>query len=555
VVFIVTLPERSFVRMLQAGVLAAALAAGQGSAAAQIPAPQQRDTTPTAPPIPITPVAPPVPTGLEGSGQSTNLLDRTPVLLDAPVSRSEYRLGPGDQLDIAIFGEFNHLYSVQVSPEGSVVIPGVGITRVLGLNLDQAEQRVRATASRYLRNVEVRLTLARVRSFKVFVVGNIVTPGSRTATAASRLSEVLGPLGVTGARGRNIVLRRASGDTVRVDLVRFVQTGDVSANPVLREGDAIIVPTVDQQVQIFGRVQYPGPYEYRRGESLAELLTIANGGGEFPGDAADSVRLVRFIDAQRRSERSFSRAQALGPEGRALLLQPFDGIYVAALANFKQQQAATIQGQVLRPGTYPIRPDTTTVRELVAMAGGFTELASLVDATLRRQPPQRAHDELASIPPELLSTQDRRIVQVRASADSASVVVDFSRLNDPSSPAYHQTLRAGDEVSVPVRRAEISVLGAVRTPGMIAYDAGTSVAQYMAAAGGLTRRADSGHAVVLRARTGARLLVREVGQLEPGDAVIVPFREERPTVEKVQLITAIASTITGAILAAVALLH
>jgi protein involved in polysaccharide export with SLBB domain len=549
-----TLPARRLARSTPAALLALVFAASTSAAHAQIVVPQQRDTTPTQPAIPVTAVSPPAPASAVGDDRGTPN-DRSPVLLDAPVSRQEYLLGPGDGLDITVFGEFNHLYSVTVNPEGSVVLPGVGITPVLGLNLDQAEQRVRQTASRYLRNVEVRLSLARVRTFKVFVVGNVAVPGSRTATAASRLSEVLGTLGVTAARGRNIVLRRASGDSVRVDLVRFVQTGDVSANPVLREGDAVIVPTIDERVRVMGRVHYPADYEYRRGETLAELLRIANGGGGFPADAADTVRLVRFVGPQERSELSLSRAEAVGARGAGLALQPFDAIYVAGLSNFKEQHAATIGGQVRRPGAYPIRPDTTTVRELVEMAGGFTEQASLVDAVLRRTPAQRRRDEVASIPPELMSAQDRRISLVRGSADSAAVVIDFSQLFIPGTAAYRQTLRSGDEVLVPVRRVEVQVLGAVRNPGMIAYNAGSSVAQYVNAAGGLTRRADRGHALVLRARTGARLQVREAGVVEPGDAVIVPFREDHNTLQTIQLMSSIASILTGAILAGVAVLR
>lgn len=528
------------------------LGAAPSAAAQGFPGATTRDTTPSALPV-STPPAQPRPQ--PGASDSVVTGSFGP-LLDAPVSRSAYVLGPGDRLEISVFGEFNRIFSVPVSPEGSIVLPGIGITRVLGLNLDQAEQRVRQSASRLFRNVDVRLTLAQVRAFKVYVVGSVASPGMRTATAATRVSEVVGDLaGGGGARGRNITLRRASGDSVSVDLIRFVQTGDVSANPTLREGDAVVVPSPDERVQVFGRVRYPGVYEFRPGESLADLLNVANGGAGFPADAADTVRVVRFTGPQSTTQLAFSREEAAGARGRAFVLRPFDGVYVAALSNFMEQKTAAVTGQVRRPGTYPIRPDTTTVRDLVQMAGGFTEQASLVDATLHRQPGQRVRDELSTIPPELLSSQDRRIVQVRSAADSSSVVIDFTRLATPGTPAYSQTLRAGDVVTVPVRRAEVSVLGAVRNPGLIAYNAGTSVAQYLAAAGGTTRRADRRHAVVLRARTGARLTLREAGSVEPGDAVIVPFREERSTLTTIQLVSAIASTITGAVLAAVAVLR
>lgn len=544
-------------RTLTLALAAAALwmAAAPGAEAQVFPG-TARDTTPTQA-LPVSPQSPQGPARPSGTDTASSLSARGP-LLDAPISRTEYQLGPGDRLEIAVFGELNRLYAVAVSPEGSLVIPGVGIVNVLGINLVQAEQRVRQAAARYFRNVDVRLTLSAVRSFKVFVVGDVASPGVRTATAATRVSEVVAGSIASGsgaARGRNITLRRSGGDSVRVDLIRFQQMGDVSANPTVREGDAVIVPTQDERVYVYGRVRYAGIYEYRQGETLADLLMVANGGAGFPADAAENVRVVRFTDAQARTEMSLTREEAMGAAGRGLVLRPFDGVYVASVANFMEQQTAQVTGQVQRPGVYPIRPDTTTVRELVEMAGGFTPLASVVDATLRRQPPQRSRDELSTIPPELLSTQDLRVVQVRGTADVTNVVIDFAQLFTEGTYAYAQTLRSGDLVNVPVRRAEVQVLGAVRNPGMIAYNAGQDVRQYLAAAGGLSRRADLRHAVVLRARTGGRLQLREAGAVEPGDAVIVPFKEERSKLETLQFVTAIASTVSGVILAAIAILR
>jgi protein involved in polysaccharide export with SLBB domain len=138
----------------RAALLALALGAA-APAAAQEPA--AADTARPAPPPP----APSVSVGAAGP------------LLDAPVSRRDYRLGPGDGVDVAVFGDFNQVYSLTVSPEGSLLVPSLGIARVLGLSLDEAEQQVRVLVGRYYRNADVRLALARVRTFKVFVLGDV----------------------------------------------------------------------------------------------------------------------------------------------------------------------------------------------------------------------------------------------------------------------------------------------------------------------------------------------------------------------------------------------
>jgi protein involved in polysaccharide export with SLBB domain len=355
-------------------------------------------------------------------------------------------------------------------------------------------------------------------------------------------------------RRRNVTLRRASGEVVPVDLVRFEQTGDASANPVLREGDAVVVPTVDERVQIVGRVHYAGAYEFRRGESLAELLIIANAGGGFPAEAGDTVRLVRYLENGSRTVVAFSREEAIGARGRAFVLQPFDGVYVPSTANFRVMKTATVAGQVINPGTFPIRPDTTPLRELVAMAGGFTPEASLVGATLRRQPPTpgNARDEMANIPPELLTEEDRRILQVRNSSDATRVVVDLAALFAAGSDVLDLPVRNGDVLTVPSRRFDVSVLGAVRDPGLVPHRPGAGVGTYLAAAGGLAQRADRRHVVVLKAGTGARVSMFEVRELEPGDAVIVPFRKETTALGVLQIAQAVVGTIAGLVLTAVA---
>lgn len=482
-------------------------------------------------------------------------------LLDAPVSRTEYRLGAGDAVDVAIFGDVSEVHTIEVSPEGSLLVPGIGIARVLGLNLDEAQARVRDLVARYYRSAEVRLALSRVRAFKVFVVGDVSEPGMRVATAATRVSEVLDDqAGGTGDRAaahrrRNVLLRRAGGDSVSVDLVRFLQTGDLSANPTLREGDAVVVPVRQAEVSVTGRVYYSGTYELRPGETLAELLGIANGNVGFPANAADTVRLVRFSGAHATTEILFSQAEAMGPRGRAFRLEPFDAIFVPEVVHYRRTSTVEVTGEVMRPGTYPIRPDTTTVRDLVRMAGGLAPRASLVGATLRRtvqQPAQPA--ELAAIPPELLSQEERRILQIRSQADAGQVVVNFARIFAEGGDAYDVPLQRGDYLNIPERRNEVTVLGAVRTPGIVPYTPGQGVAFFVREAGGYARRADRGDVVVLRGAPGTRMDWREVPELEPGDTVVVPYGERLSWSDVLRNTNAIVGTLTGIIFVALAIL-
>lgn len=522
-----------------------------------IPAPAGAQTTPrTMPPadpmrLPAYAAPDTAPRDREESpAQLSNPVPITGPILDAPISRTAYPLGPGDVLSVAVIGAFSHVYAVPVTPEGTVVIPEMGIVRVLGLNLDQAQERVRQLVNRFYRGIDVAVSLTRIRTFKVFVAGDVTSPGARVATAATRVSEVLPEAGPDKTWRRNLLLRRANGDSVRVDIARFMLMGDASANPTLREGDALVVPPPDLRIQVFGGLRFIGAFEYRPGESLAEFLTVANAGGGFPSASADTVLLTRFVDAVNRREYRFSQAEAMGARGQAFLLQPSDGLYVARVTNFREQVTAEVRGEVRRPGIYPIRNDTTTVRELVEMAGGFTPRASLTQARLTRQPPplNRGETELRSVPPEQLTRQERQILQVRQLSDATSVVIDFRQLYAEGGDASRQTVRLGDRLDVPERRNEVTVLGAVREPGILGFRPGQGPGAYVARAGGATRRADVSRAVVIRSRSGGRELARDVAQIEEGDTVILPYRDEPDLLRVFQTVGSVVGTITSLVI-------
>ena len=494
------------------------------------------------------------PTPAPGTQSARNSSDpvrtvTTGPLLDRPVERATYRLGPGDVVDVAVFGEVELINTVAVTPEGTLVVPGVGVARVLGLNLDQAQARMRDLVYRLYRNVDVTLTLARLRSFKVFVVGDLPNPGVRTATPVTRVSEVLPQGGGSDISRlhRNVLVRRASGDSALVDLARFALLGDLEANPVLREGDAVVLRSVQEAVSVYGPVSSPGTFEYRPGETLADLLFLANGGRVLPPGTGDTIRLSRFSDSGARQIIAIAAVDATGARGRGITLRPFDAVYVTSLANYGVQQVATISGQVMRPGTYPIRPDTTTVRDLVKLAGGFTPQASLLGSTLRRLPVEgarvRSGEDVA--PDSSRSAREQQVAAIEARSDDSYVVIDFERLFAEGDAAYNQTLQAGDLLTVPERRNDVAVLGAVGRPGLVGFAPGRGVLEYVNLAGGFNRRAEWRETTVLRASTGARLLAREAGRLEPGDRIVVPFRERRTVFERLQTTQSVIAIISG----------
>lgn len=477
------------------------------------------------------------------------------ALLDRPIDRLEYIVGPGDVLTLAIFGFRSQIFNLNVTPEATVVVPAVGVVQVGGRNLEQAEQEVARHVRRFYQDVEVSLSLAAIRSFKIFLVGDVFEPGVREATPITRVSELISPANDEGVLHRNVLIRQVSGAMVKVDLARFLQLGELEHNPTVRDGDVIQVPTIDETVSITGQVAFPGIYEFRQGETLAELVRLANGGDGFRSDAADSLRILRFADATRGIVRPIAAPDAAGAVGEDLELEPFDAIFVPRIGNYKQPMTAMIEGEVTRPGPYPIEPDVTTVRDLVEMAGGFTPRASLVDAVLRREPIERRGGtvELATIPPELLSEDDRRILEVTRRSDGRNVVMDFGTLFAEPDAAYDLPLVEGDVIHVPEFRNQVTVLGAVTEPGIVKYDAGRSLEYFVELAGGYSQRADVGDVVVMKARFGNQVHRDDNPLLEAGDRIIVPFRPERTLLERMQMTQSVITTISGFVLTVIGL--
>ena len=497
---------------------------------------------------------------LSGASSAGLTVERGP-LLDAPVDRASYLLGPGDLLGVSMFGGINSQYALRVSPEGAVMVPVVGRVPVLGITVDDAEARLRSMLSRYYRNTETAVTLLDVRQFKVYVTGDVPSPGVRIATAVTRVSEVIPPapedtVEAEALKRRAVQIRRTSGEIIQADLARFRQVGDLEANPTLREGDVVVIPAADATVEVLGRVAFPGSYQYREGETLAELLQVANGGWKFMSDAADSVRLSRFLDQTAREVTVLDQAAAMGSAGENIILAPFDAVYIPRIAEYRQQYVATVQGEAVRPGSYPIEPGLTTVRDLIELAGGFTAEASLTSATLRRVPVgnvERRLEQLRAVPPELLSSEERRILYAGSQGGEQTVVIDFVRLFAQGEDAFNQVLQDGDSLIIPERRNEITVLGAVRQPGIVQYSPEYTVAHYVALAGGYQRNADRGDVMVVKARTTARVDANDAEILDPEDSIVVPFRESRNWLALLQTTSAAVTTATGLVLTFLAL--
>ncbi len=466
--------------------------------------------------------------GEVGASALSSLPGRNAIPLSGPVNAEIYRLGPGDLLLLTMGGRVSRSVPVEVSPEGTIMLPDVGTMLVGGRTIQSVRDEVLTVLRAQYRGVSLDFRLARPRSFVVYLTGEVRDPGAIVANGTQRIGDVLWAARLSsGASRRRIEVRHRDGTTEIGDLDRFFLTGDSSFNPWVRDGDVIQVPVATEFVWVQGAIARPALFELGLSDSLLTLLRLA--GDPLPSAEVERVLLIRFKDA-------------VSPESLWVNLEDVyagrtnppvsDGerIYVYYLPHYHLQDEAVVLGEVQRPGIYPIREGQTHLSDLVAAAGGFQRAADLSAIRVhRRSPAGREADpeleRLLRLSRNDLTATEYEVLRTKLAEVQGVFRVDWSRLlADRDLDLY---MRHGDSVLVERLVSSVRVDGEVRRPGILTYTPGQSVAECVRRAGGYTDRAWRGKVRVTRAVTGQILLARNVRTLDPGDFVWVP---EKPDV-------------------------
>lgn len=469
-----------------------------------------------------------------------------PLPLEGAVDPERYLVGPGDLFDVAISGPSPLVTSVPVSADGRLLLPDAGSVRVAGLTLAEARQRILQQLSIQFRNVATEVTLAQPRQFYVHLSGAVPVPGRYLATPVARVSTVLelayadtSQIAVTNPNYRpslrDVRLRHRDGAETSLDLLRYFATGDTEHNPYLQDGDVISVPVYDPDrdvVYVDGAVAYPGLYPHRPGERLDDLLALA--GLSSGASTTGEVRLTRAGSGTQLLE----LAAVQQAPGVAPALQPRDHVFVVPDPTLRG--SAAVEGWVRYPGTYPIVPGETTLRELVEMAGGLRDGALLRGVHLERAALPKPKPRLGEEGPRFgirnsqltLERPDTlAILQRLRLADldflSRSYVVQELRLQNRvsvdmqaalSGAAEPVVLQHGDRLVVPRDEKTVFVFGQVNRPGFVPFVEGRSSSDYIDAAGG--RGTFAAEAYVIEAGTG-RYLPADRAEVRSGDMIFL----------------------------------
>jgi protein involved in polysaccharide export with SLBB domain len=283
-----------------------------------------------------------------------SLFDNVPSTF-APVDRipvtADYVIGPGDEILIRGWGQVNIDARVVVDRTGSIFIPKVGEVKVAGLRYEQLQEYLRSAIGRVFQNFDLNVTLGELRSIRVFVVGQVLRPGSYTVSSLSTLVNTIFASGGPSPKGsmRRIQLKRSEEVVTEFDLYDLLLKGDKSKDAVLLPGDVVFVPPAGQLVAVTGSVNVPAIYELNRTTTLGEAIEAA--GGLATTAAGDKAIVERIENRTARRIEEFS----LDAAGLAQPLQDGDLIRIVSLSP-RFENAVTLRGNVAQPGRYAWRP-------------------------------------------------------------------------------------------------------------------------------------------------------------------------------------------------------
>ncbi|HEU5310273.1 MAG TPA: SLBB domain-containing protein [Candidatus Eisenbacteria bacterium] len=477
----------------------------------------------------------------------------TDPAIEGRVDPETYRVGPGDEFALRT-SDLLEPRVLRVGPSGEFLLPDAGSIPLAGLTLKEADARVRERLRPYVRGKGFVFALHRPRRFGLRVLGDVVTPGVVTLQAPVRASEAIQAAGGVTDRGarRGIQVRRGT-DTLLVDLVRYERAGDVNANPLVFETDVIHVPPTFWTMDVMGAVAHPGRYDYVEGDRVSDLLAL--GGGLRSDAALDQAQLKGGKEFQRPETVPVRVSEALASNGGTAdpLLRPGDVLYVPAIAHYLAQQHVVLEGEIARPGPYPIEEGVTRIRTVLEQAGGFTPFANRsgvrVERPITQAPPDTAFLRIANEQGPLLSPVERLYVMTRARERNA-VSAPVGMLLEAGDANGDVALYDGDRIVVPRSLPFVSVQGEVRSPGHVPFREGWKVNDYVKAAGNYTGRAYKSRTRVTQSTTGSPLWAADVKEVRSGDVIWVPTEPDRNpwgTLRDIVVATAAAASIVIAV--------
>ena len=421
--------------------------------------------------------------------------------IDAMPVGSNYILGPGDVVNLTVWGATNLRQELTVDRNGELLIPKVGPVRVWGLPFDKAKTAVSEAMDRYYRNYEMSLTLGKLRTIQVYVVGEVEAPGNYPV---SSLATVINALAMAGGPSHNGSLRgirvtRGGQTLATVDLYDMLLSGDRNKDVQLQNGDTIFVPVIGSVVAVAGEVRRPAIFELNGRTTVSDILKMA--GGVAASGSLERFQIERLENNARRIVLDIvPKAGSLEAELGGVELKDRDIVKVFPIRDVIRH-SVELKGNVQQAGEYQFRPGMRLTDLIPSMQVLLPETHLDSVEIVRISPPDYQKELIhVNLRRALAGNQgDNMLLQEQ------DVVRVFSRWEMEEKP-------------------RVTVEGAVMKPGEFDYFPGMSVRDLLMAAGSTKRNALLDQAELTRiVITGDKVhssrIQIDLGKALAGDAV------------------------------------
>lgn len=456
--------------------------------------------------------ATPRPAALERFGMQVfqnGTRDLQSIPMDLPVG-PEYVLGPGDAVAIDLWGGVSRRFYEVVDREGRISLPEVGPVLVAGKSLADVQQSVQRTLRTQLRDISADVSLAKLRTIRVYIVGDVARPGSYDISSLSTPLNALFAAGGPTGRGSLRIVKHFRGNQLvqQVDVYDLLLHGVKGDMQRLENGDTVMVPPLGPEITIEGMVRRPAIYEEKDEKSLADALDLA--GGLLPSATLHHIEVQRLVAHQKQTMLSLDVPQndSSGDATRQLesfQIQDGDKIRIFPIAPYSQD-AVYLEGHVIRPGKYSFHPGMR-VTDLI---GSYKDLLP---------EPASSYGEIIrlSAPDFRPTVQSFDLAKILANPNSAPQLQPLDTV---------QIFGRYDFENPPV----VSVLGDVRVPGTYRTSGDIHISDAIHLAGGLTPDAQITDAQVFRYMPDSSLKILNVkldGALQgsPSDNIVLTPRD------------------------------
>ena len=383
-----------------------------------------------------------------------------------------YVLGAGDEVIIDVWGDVQSSESHKISPDGKIVISGVGPISMVGLTITEATRRVRSSLANIYGGLldgtaKMKLSLGSIRSIQVNVAGEVGTSGTYTLPSLATLFHALHVSGGVSRIGtmRSIKVYRGGKLFSEVDVYDYILNGKSEKDIALRDGDLVSIPAYGKLVEVSGEIKRPMFYEMKQSETVADLIRFA---GDFTSEANRNM-----VSVTRRMGGKYNSFTVDSADFDKFVLEDGDVVSIAGSID-RYENRVEIKGAVYREGFYAIDEKVKSVKQLIERADGLREDAFTARAVLYREKADWT-TEVMSI--DLAGLMAGRVKDIELRSNDMLIIASVSDMRE---------------------EYVVTVFGSVSKPDTYPYAENMTVEDLLVAAGGLLESASTANVTITR---------------------------------------------------------